>query len=132
MYRAIAYVRGTEAECKAQWTVIKDYCERDGRDLGNVTLRSDVGVGGFTKLESRPGGGTILRELRPNDTLIVVSIDRISRDAGEFLRILAKLAGNHVSIHDVSQGVIHEPDELTAEFVRDTLHGLGIYPRYDY
>ena len=70
------------------------------RELANHGIRqelifSDVMTG---RLMSRPGWDELMAQVQPNDTVVVVWLDRFSRNFDEGVRILADLTNRNIGI----------------------------------
>ncbi len=75
------------------------YVERDGGNPGEIVEFTDRGFSGLIRFEQRPGGGELFDCMRRGDRLLVTSLDRLSRDLADLLRILSVLADAGVTLH---------------------------------
>lgn len=72
-------------------------------EVGCDRVFEDHGVSGTRA--SRPGLDACLNFLRPGDTLVIQSLDRLGRRTGELLRLVDELAARGVSLRILSLGI---------------------------
>lgn len=72
-------------------------------EVGCDRVFTDHGVSGT--VASRPGLDACLEFLRPGDTLVVQSLDRLGRRTSELLRLVDQLAGDSVSLRILNLGI---------------------------
>lgn len=73
------------------------------REVGCDRVFTDHGVSGT--VASRPGLDACLEFLRPGDTLVVQSLDRLGRRTSELLRLVDQLRGDGVSLRILNLGI---------------------------
>ena len=83
------------------------------RELANHGIRgelifSDVMTG---RLMSRPGWNDLMARIQPNDTIVVVWLDRFSRNFDEGVRIQADLTSRNIGIVAIKEGIDTTDDE---------------------
>lgn len=72
-------------------------------EVGCERVFTDHGISGL--VSSRPGLDACLDYLRPGDTLVVQSLDRLGRRTAELLRLVEDLATRGVSLRILSLGI---------------------------
>lgn len=91
----------------AQATKIRQYCAF--RDLKLMDIFSDQAVSGGVRLEQRPRGGELMRQLRHQDArgchLVFARLDRAFRNALDSLTTLAELERLGITVHFADLGV---------------------------
>jgi DNA invertase Pin-like site-specific DNA recombinase len=106
--------------------------ERDGGNPGEVVEFTDRGFSGLIRFEQRPGGGKLFESMRSGDRLLVTSLDRLSRDPADLLRILAVLADVGITLHVLEpRGQVCEIEAGTLQMISDGLEQRGIRPNTD-
>jgi site-specific DNA recombinase len=85
------------------------------RDLGPVTVLADEGWSG--KNLERPAMRELLRLVETGDVdhLLVWRWDRLSRDQGDFARLVKLLECHHVKVHSVNEGEL-DPSTASGKF----------------
>jgi len=112
--KALGYIRcSTEEQAidgvglEAQRVRIAAWCELSGTELLEVV--EDAGVSGSRPLAERAGGSQIeslLRSRNPKaDTVVVLRLDRLGRDACETLHYLKKFATGKVGLVSISDRI---------------------------
>jgi DNA invertase Pin-like site-specific DNA recombinase len=133
--RWLSYTRSARPDfrsCADQAQAIGRYVERDGGDPGEVVEFTDRGFSGLIRFEQRPGGGKLFEFMRLGDRLLVTSLDRLSRDPADLLRILAVFADAGVTLHVLQpRGQVCDIEVGTLRMTRDGLRQLGINPNTD-
>lgn len=86
MRTAVAYLRtaGPEADGRRQREILNRWAERE--QIAIVAYYSDMGICGRSAPGERAGFLTALARLQPDQLLVVVSVDRISRSPAEVAR----------------------------------------------
>ena len=90
------------------------------RELANHGIRgelifSDVMSG---RLMSRPGWDDLMARIQPNDTIVVVWLDRFSRNFEEGVRIQADLTSRNIGIVAIKEGIDTTDDSAAAKYFR--------------
>src|SRR5262249_39552918 len=79
-----------------------------------------------------PDSGKLFEFRRRGDRLLVTSLDRLSRDPADLLRILAVFADAGVILHVLEpRGQVCDIEVGTLRMTRDGLRRLGIQPNTD-
>ena len=99
------------------------------RELANHGIRkdlifSDVMTG---RLMSRPGWGELMARVQPSDTIVVVWLDRFSRNFDEGVRIQADLTGRGIGIVAIKEGIDTTDDGAAAKYFRRMILANGAY-----
>ena len=99
------------------------------RELANHGIReelifSDVMTG---RLMSRPGWDELMARVQPNDTIVVVWLDRFSRNFDEGVRIQADLTGRNIGIVAIKEGIDTTDDSAAAKYFRRMMLANGAY-----
>ena len=99
------------------------------RELANHGIReelilSDVMTG---RLMSRPGWDDLVARIQPNDTIVVVWLDRFSRNFDEGVRIQADLTGRNIDIVAIKEGIDTTDDGAAAKYFRRMMLANGAY-----
>jgi DNA invertase Pin-like site-specific DNA recombinase len=133
--RWLSYTRSARPDFRSradQAWAIGQYVERDSGNPGDVVEFTDRGFSGLIRFEQRPGGGKLLDFMQSGDRLIVTSLDRLSRDPADLLRILAVLADAGVTLRVLEpRGQVCDIDVATLQMIRDGLEQLSINPKTD-
>ena len=85
---------------------------------------SDVMTG---RLMSRPGWNDLLARIQPNDTIVVVWLDRFSRNFDEGVRIQADLTSRNIGIVAIKEGIDTTDDSAAAKYFRRMMLANGAY-----
>ena len=99
------------------------------RELANHGIReelifSDVMTG---RLMSRPGWNDLMARIQPNDTIVVVWLDRFSRNFDEGVRIQADLTSRNIGIVAIREGIDTTDDGAAAKYFRRMMLANGAY-----
>ena len=99
------------------------------RELANHGIRgelifSDVMTG---RLMSRPGWNDLMARVQPNDTIVVVWLDRFSRNFDEGVRIQADLTSRNIGIVAIKEGIDTTDDGAAAKYFRRMMMANGAY-----
>ena len=99
------------------------------RELANHGIReelifSDVMTG---RLMSRPGWNDLVARIQPNDTIVVVWLDRFSRNFDEGVRIQADLTSRNIGIVAMKEGIDTTDDSAAAKYFRRMMLANGAY-----
>ena len=99
------------------------------RELANHGIReelifSDVMTG---RLMSRPGWDGLMARVQPNDTIVVVWLDRFSRNFDEGVRIQADLTSRNIGIVAIKEGIDTTDDSAAAKYFRRMMLANGAY-----
>ena len=99
------------------------------RELANHGIRgelifSDVMTG---RLMSRPGWDGLMARVQANDTIVVVWLDRFSRNFDEGVRIQADLTGRNIGIVALKEGIDTTDDSAAAKYFRRKMMANGAY-----
>ena len=99
------------------------------RELANHGIReelifSDVMTG---RLMSRPGWDNLVARIQPNDTIVVVWLDRFSRNFDEGVRIQADLTSRNIGIVAIKEGIDTTDDSAAAKYFRRMMLANGAY-----
>ena len=99
------------------------------RELANHGIReelifSDVMTG---RLMSRPGWNDLMARIQPNDTIVVVWLDRFSRNFEEGVRIQADLTSRNIGIVAIKEGIDTTDDSAAAKYFRRMMMANGAY-----
>ena len=99
------------------------------RELANHGIRgelifSDVMTG---RLMSRPGWDELMARLQANDTIVVVWLDRFSRNFDEGVRIQAGLTSRNIGIVAIKEGIDTTDDSAAAKYFRRMMMANGAY-----
>ena len=100
------------------------------RELANHGIReelifSDVMTG---RLMSRPGWDDLMARVQPNDTIVVVWLDRFSRNFDEGVRIQADLTSRNIGIVAMKEGIDTTDDSAAAKYFRRMMMANGALP----
>ncbi len=85
---------------------------------------SDVMTG---RLMSRPGWNGLMARVQPNDTIVVVWLDRFSRNFDEGVRIQADLTSRNIGIVAIKEGIGTTDDSAAAKYFRRMMLANGAY-----
>ena len=85
---------------------------------------SDVMTG---RLMSRPGWDELMARVQPNDTILVVWLDRFSRNFDEGVRIQADLTNRNIGIIAIKEGIDTTDDSAAAKYFRRMMLANGAY-----
>ena len=99
------------------------------RELANYGIRqelifSDVMTG---RLMSRPGWDELMARVQPNYTVVVVWLDRFSRNFDEGVRIQADLTNRNIGIVAIREGIDTTGDSAAAKYFRRMMMANGAY-----
>ena len=99
------------------------------RELANHGIRqelifSDLMTG---RLMSRPGWDELMARVQPNDTVVVVWLDRFSRNFDEGVRIQADLTNRNIGIVAIREGIDTTDDSAAAKYFRRMMMANGAY-----
>ena len=99
------------------------------RELANHGIReelifSDVMTG---RLMSRPGWNDLVARVQQNDTIVVVWLDRFSRNFDEGVRIQADLTSRNIGIVAIKEGIDTTDDGAAAKYFRRMMMANGAY-----
>ena len=85
---------------------------------------SDVMSG---RLMSRPGWDDLMARIQSNDTIVVVWLDRFSRNFEEGVRIQADLTSRNIGIVAIKEGIDTTDDSAAAKYFRRMMMANGAY-----
>ena len=85
---------------------------------------SDVMTG---RLMSRPGWNELVARIQPNDTIVLVWLDRFSRNFDEGVRIQADLTSRNIGIVAIKEGIDTTDDSAAAKYFRRMMLANGAY-----
>lgn len=129
MNRTLAYVRvSTEDQVEfspdAQAKRCKDLARL--RDLGGVTVLADEGWSG--KNLERPAMQELLRLVEADEVehLLIRRWDRLSRDQGDFSRLVKLFTAHHVIVHSVNEGDL----DLASASGKMQIGVTGVFAQY--
>jgi site-specific DNA recombinase len=129
MSRTLAYVRvSTEDQVEfspdAQEKRCKDLARL--RDLGPVTVLKDDGWSG--KNLDRPAMRELLALVETGgvDDLLIWRWDRLSRDQGDFSRLVKLFGEHHVTVHSVNEGIL----DLASASGKMQVGVTGVFAQY--
>ena len=90
------------------------------RELANHGIREELIFSGVMtgRLMSRPGWDGLMALVQPNDTIVVVWLDRFSRHFDEGVRIQADLTGRNIGIVAIMEGINTTEDSAAAKYFR--------------
>lgn len=91
---------------------------------GAVAVFTDVYTGTTT---DRPELDRLLRELRPDDTLIVTKLDRIARSVQQGIALIDGLAEKGVRIHVLNMGIMD--NSPTGKLIRNVMLSFAEFER---
>ena len=99
------------------------------RELANHGIReelifSDVMTG---RLMSRPGWDGLMARVQPNDAIVVVWLDRFSRNFDEGVRIQADLTSRNIGIVAIRERIDTTDDSAAAKYFRRMMIANGAY-----
>ena len=99
------------------------------RELANHGVReelifSDVMTG---RLMSRPGWDELVARVQANDTIVVVWLDRFSRNFDEGVRIQADLTSRDIGIVAIKEGIDTTDEGAAAKYSRRMMLANGAY-----
>jgi putative DNA-invertase from lambdoid prophage Rac len=107
--RVFGYVRvstiaqADEGESLAvQQRTIAGYAQMHGLTIEKVFV--ERGVSGSKPLDERPEGSTLIRDLRPGDTVITPKLDRMFRSALDALNVLGAMKQGGINLHMIDLG----------------------------
>ena len=78
-------------------------------------------------LMSRPGWDELMARVQPNDTIVVVWLDRFSRNFDEGLKIQADLTKRNIGIVAIKEGIDTADDSAAAKLFRRMMMANGAY-----
>lgn len=104
LYARFSSEKQSESSTADQHRICEQRAALDG--LRVVARHADQGVSGATPVEARPGGRALLADALAGrfSTLVVESLDRLSRDQVELERIVRRLEHRGIRIVGVSDG----------------------------
>ena len=79
------------------------------------------------RLMSRPGWNELVARVQPNDTIVVVWLDRFSRNFDEGVRIQADLTSRNIGIVAIKEGIDTTDDSAAAKYFRRMMMANGAY-----
>ena len=79
------------------------------------------------RLMSRPGWDELMARVQANDTIVVVWLDRFSRNFDEGVRIQADLTGRNIGIVAVKEGVDTTDERAAGKYFRRMMMSNGAY-----
>lgn len=91
-------------------------------DVDPTRVYSDVLTGTSTR-EERPGLGALLAYARPGDTIVVVGIDRLGRNAAEVMLTIRDLGERGIVIRSLREGI--DTSNATGRMVAGVLASLA-------
>ena len=99
------------------------------RELANHGIRgelifSDVMTG---RLMSRPGWDDLMARVQSNDTIVLVWLDRFSRNFDEGVRIQADLTSRNIGIVAIKEGIDTTDDSAAAKYFHRMMMANGAY-----
>ena len=99
------------------------------RELASHGIReelifSDVMTG---RLMSRPGWDELMARVQPNDTIVLVWLDRFSRNFDEGVKIQADLTSRNIGIVAIKEGIDTTDDSAAAKYFRRMMMANGAY-----
>ena len=103
--------------------------ETQFRELANHGIRkelifSDVMTG---RLMSRPGWNDLMARIQPNDTIVLVWLDRFSRNFDEGVRIQADLTSRNIGIVAIKERIDTTDGSAAAKYFRRMMMANGAY-----
>ena len=78
-------------------------------------------------LMSRPGWDELVGRVQPNDTVVVVWLDRFGRNFDEGVRIQADLTNRNIGIVAIREGIDTTDDSAAAKYFRRMMMANGAY-----
>ena len=90
-------------------------------------ISSEVMTG---RLMSRPGWDGLMARVQPNDTIVVVWLERFSRNFDEGVRIQADLTSRNIGIVAIRQGIDTTDDSAAAKYFRRMMMANCAYQAY--
>lgn len=90
--------------------------------IGRQRIYSDKLTGTSTK-EQRPGLATLLDYARPGDTIVVVGIDRLGRNAAEVMTTIRDLGQRDIILRSLREGI--DTSNATGRMVAGVLASLA-------
>ena len=99
------------------------------RELANHGIREELIFSNVMtgRLISLPGWDGLMDRIQPNDTIVVVWLDRFSRNFDEGVRIQAYLTGRNIGIVAIREGIDTTDDSAAAKYFRRTMMANGAY-----
>ena len=79
------------------------------------------------RLMSRPGWDDVMARVQPNDTIVLVWLDRFSRNFDEGVRIQADLTSRNIGIVAIKEGIDTTDDSAAAKYFRRMMMANGAY-----
>jgi DNA invertase Pin-like site-specific DNA recombinase len=79
------------------------------------------------RLMSRPGWNELMARVQPNDTIVLVWLDRFSRNFDEGVRIQADLTSRNIGIVAIKEGIDTTDDSAAAKYFRRMMMANGAY-----
>ena len=79
--------------------------EKKLRDAGATVIIKEKYTGSVTK---RPELDKLLQEIKPGDTLIVTTLDRIARSTSHGIELIDRLTEKNITVHILNLGTLNE------------------------
>ena len=79
------------------------------------------------RVMSRPVWDELMTRVRPNDTIVVVWLDRFSRNFDEGVRIQADITNRNIGIVAIKEGIETTDDSAAAKYFRRMMMANGAY-----
>ena len=99
------------------------------RELSNHGIRHEL-IFSYVmtgRLMSRPGWDDLMARIQPNDTIVLVWLDRFSRNFDEGVRIQADLTNRNIGIVAIKEGIDTTDDSAAAKYFRRMMLANGAY-----
>ena len=111
MTKTIIYTRvsrgeeGEETSTKIQEKDCREYAKR--KELGRVSVLSDVGISGFSRKVERPDWDKLLSLIRDGkvDNVVVYKLDRLTRQMRQLVEFIDLIDEHRVAFHSVNDSI---------------------------
>ena len=98
--------------------------EKKLRDAGATVIIKEKYTGSVTK---RPELDKLLQEIKPGDTLIVTTLDRIARSTSHGIELIDRLTEKNITVHILNLGTLNETP--IGNLVRNVLLSFAEFER---
>ena len=98
--------------------------EKKLRDAGATVIIKEKYTGSVTK---RPELDKLLQEIKPGDTLIVTTLDRIARSTSHGIKLIDRLTEKNITVHILNLGTLNETP--IGNLVRNVLLSFAEFER---
>ena len=98
--------------------------EKKLRDAGATVIIKEKYTGSVTK---RPELDNLLQEIKPGDTLIVTTLDRIARSTSHGIELIDRLTEKNITVHILNLGTLNETP--IGNLVRNVLLSFAEFER---